>query len=154
VFPPGVQVHAHGLRRRDHLTHGKSTTDDPRYTLLPRTVSYACSNIGGGGGGSGGGGGIGGGIGGDSGGGGSGGGSGAGGGVAEAAAVVDDGKATFTCGVPAQTCGQTFHDETALVMRRDDHNPFFMISLVLNMWFMAGGAVATHFLIVCSHSSR
>ena len=42
----------------------------------------------------------------------------------------------FPCGVPAKTCDVHHTEETVLVSRRDDHNPFFMISLAFNIWLM------------------
>ena len=41
------------------------------------------------------------------------------------------------CGVPKRTCTRHF-GETLLLSRKDDHNPFFMTSIVLNAWIMFG----------------
>jgi FkbM family methyltransferase len=43
---------------------------------------------------------------------------------------------TFPCGVALRTCDLHITDESVLVHRKDDHNPFFMVSLVLNLWMM------------------
>jgi len=41
------------------------------------------------------------------------------------------------CGIPSKKCTKKF-GETLLISRKDDHNPFFMISILVNAWVVHG----------------